>query len=167
LTAECRSPRSVGRANDSVCTNLPLESRAGGGERVHGDILINVYGLRMLAEIVQAGETSRAMALEGPFAGVFPNVSRQMFASRKAQRAWWEIRAEEALSLFLLRGPTVVICALVIRALISVVLHLDVLRVDGMFRMLRRISARIGSHLHLAVGAGVAGSGRKRRIGKR
>lgn len=66
-----RCPRAARRA-DSVGSNLALVPRAGRSERVDGYVLVDMYGLGMLAEVVQSGKAPRAVALEWALPGVFP-----------------------------------------------------------------------------------------------
>jgi hypothetical protein len=55
-----------------ISPNLPLKSRSCRSQRVSRNVLVDVNRLRMLAEIVQAGEPARAVTLEWSFASVFP-----------------------------------------------------------------------------------------------
>lgn len=66
---------------NSVGSDLSLESSSGGCQRVNRDIFVDVYRLRMLAQVVQPRESSRAMTLERSLASVFPRrgVSLQMY----------------------------------------------------------------------------------------
>lgn len=61
----------------------------------------------MLAEVVESGKPPRAVALEGTFTGVFPNMASQMFTPGKAQIARREGSAEESLAFLLFRGGSV------------------------------------------------------------
>lgn len=52
-----RSPCSSGALTNPVRPDLPLEPRPSRGQGVHGDVLVHMYGLGVLSEIVEAGET--------------------------------------------------------------------------------------------------------------
>lgn len=58
-------------ALDSIGPYCPLKSGTGGSEGVVRDIFIYMDGLGVLSEIVEAGEFSLAVALEGSLAGMF------------------------------------------------------------------------------------------------
>lgn len=55
-----------------VSADLPLISRTGSRQGVERYVFVYVDGLGMLSEIVEAGESSLAVALERALAGVFP-----------------------------------------------------------------------------------------------
>ena len=55
-----------------VRPDLPLEPSSGRGERIAGDLFVDVHGLGMLPEVVETGEAATAVALERPFTSVFP-----------------------------------------------------------------------------------------------
>lgn len=105
--------------------DLPLKSRPRGRQRIPGDLFIHMDRLRVLSEIVEAGEAPRAVALEGALARVFADMAGQMFASSETQVAGREIGAEEALSFLLFRGWGITPQVLIpIRVLLSLgVLH--------------------------------------------
>lgn len=88
----------------AVCTHLALEPRPCGSQRVTGDLLIDVDRLGMLSQVIESRKASGAVALEGTLAGVFSDVTREMFAAGEAQVARREISAEEPLAFLLLRG---------------------------------------------------------------
>lgn len=87
---------------DPVGADLTLKPRPCGGERVSGDLLVDVDGLGMLAEIVETREATGTMALEGALSSVLADMACEMFAPRKTQRAWWEIGTKEPLALLFL-----------------------------------------------------------------
>lgn len=89
-------------ASHAVGPDLALDAGDRGGEGVSGDLLVDVHGLGVLAEVVEAGEAAGAVALKGPFAGVFSDMASQVLAPGEAQIARGEVCAEEALALFLL-----------------------------------------------------------------
>jgi len=74
-----------------------------------------MYRLRVLPKVIESRKASGTMTLKRPFAGVFPDVSRQVFASGKTEVAWRIIGAVKSLRLFLFRLCAVCIDALVIR----------------------------------------------------
>lgn len=55
-----------------VGANLPLVSRAGGGQRIERYVFVYVDGLGMLSEVVETRESSLAVALKRALASVFP-----------------------------------------------------------------------------------------------
>jgi len=69
-----RGPGSPSALTHPISPNLSLEPRAGRGQRVHGDVLIHMYGLGVLSQIVQAGETPGAVTLEWAFTSVFSDL---------------------------------------------------------------------------------------------
>lgn len=73
-TAASGRARPVAGLSYTLGANLPLEARAGGGEGVHGDVFVDVNGLGVLAEVIEAGEAAGAVALERSLAGVFPMI---------------------------------------------------------------------------------------------
>ena len=70
-TSGRRSPGSPSLSN-SVGSNLPLEPCARRGEGVHRDVFVDVHGLGMLSEIVEARKSSGAVTLKGALPSVFP-----------------------------------------------------------------------------------------------
>lgn len=105
LTADGRRTRPAGWRPYPVGTDLPLKSGAGGSERVARDVFVQVHRLGVLAEVVQAGESARAVTLERSFSRVLADVSGQVLTPGKAELAGREIRAEETLSLLFLGPP--------------------------------------------------------------
>lgn len=77
-TSRRRCPGSSS-ALHSIGANLPLESGAGGSERIKGNVLIYMHGLSMLSQVVETRESALAMALEGSFASVFSIVRNPNF----------------------------------------------------------------------------------------
>lgn len=71
-----RSAGPVSSLSDSVCSHLALESRTSSSERIDGNVLVDVDCLCVLAKVVQSGEPSRAVALEGSLASMLS--SRQL-----------------------------------------------------------------------------------------
>jgi hypothetical protein len=69
-TAQCVRSGAVSWRSYAVGPYLALEPRAGRGERFGRDVFVDVDGLSVLSEVVQARESSRAVALEGSFASV-------------------------------------------------------------------------------------------------
>lgn len=67
-----RCPRSISSLPYTIRSHLTLEPRAGSCQRIHGNILVDMNSLRMLPQVIQPRETSRAVTLKGPFACVFP-----------------------------------------------------------------------------------------------
>jgi hypothetical protein len=67
---QCVRPRAVAWWPDAISPNLSLEARACGGQGLCWYVLVDVHRLGMLAQVVEARESPRAVALEGPFAGV-------------------------------------------------------------------------------------------------
>jgi len=67
-------PSSITGLSDSFGADLSLEAGAGGGKRVDRDIFVYVDGLGVLTEVVEAGEATGTVALEGSLASVFPVV---------------------------------------------------------------------------------------------
>lgn len=72
LTSKSRGTRPAGSSSDPVSPYLPLESCARGRQGVSRDILIHMHRLRMLSEIVESREASRAMTLKRSFSRMFP-----------------------------------------------------------------------------------------------
>ena len=68
--AECVRSGAVSGRPYAIGSYLPLEPRASRGERFGRDVLVDMDGLGMLSKVVEARESSRAVALKGPFAGV-------------------------------------------------------------------------------------------------
>ena len=62
-----------GAGAKAVGPDLALEARDGGGQRVGGDVLVDVYGLGVLAQVVEAREASGAVTLKRTLAGMFPD----------------------------------------------------------------------------------------------
>ena len=56
----------------AIGPDLALETGAGGGQRVGGDILVDVHGLSVLAQVVEPREAPRAVTLKRTLAGMFP-----------------------------------------------------------------------------------------------
>ncbi len=131
----CRRSSGSARLAHPVGPDLPLEAGAGGGERVDGDVFVDVHGLRVLAQIVEAREPPRTVALEGTLARVFPNnivvvsprvladegdgvclpdVASKVFAPCKTQVAWRIVCAVKPLRLLLLGLGAVGIDTLVV-----------------------------------------------------
>lgn len=102
LAASCAGPRPAGGTH-TICTHLALEPRASGSQRISGNILVHVYRLSMLPQVIESGEPPRTVALEGALAGVFSDVTGEMFAASKTQVAGRKVRAEETLAFFLFR----------------------------------------------------------------
>jgi hypothetical protein len=72
LTSDCISPRTRTRRPDPICTNLPREPCAGRSKRIAGNVFVYMHSLRMLAKVVETGETAGTVTLEWSFASVFP-----------------------------------------------------------------------------------------------
>lgn len=85
-TRGCR-PCPATRLAHSVCPDLPLKPCPGRGERVTWNLFVDVHGLGMLPEVVEAGEAATAVALKRPFTSVFPgsdnSVSDSLFVCRQ------------------------------------------------------------------------------------
>ena len=106
--ATCRTrPCSTVRSN-SIGANLTLESGSGGGKRFARDLFVDMYSLSMLAQIIEARESSRTMTLKRPLPRMFPDVSREMLAPCEAQITRRKVRAIEPLSFLLLRRGSVI-----------------------------------------------------------
>jgi hypothetical protein len=151
---------------DSVGSDLPLKSSPGSCQRINRNIFVDVYRLRVLAQVIQAREASRTMTLERSLASMFPtkesafkctcaeesneklpNVSSQMFAPREAQIARRIIDAVEPLRLlFLIRFRAISIHTLVVRSSVVMtfsvrIVHVHIFRAtSGLPRMLRVFS---------------------------
>jgi len=69
----------------------------------------------MLSQVVKPGKASGAVALEGTFAGMFPDVTSQMLASGKTEVAWRIVGAIKPLRLLLLRLCAIPVDALIVR----------------------------------------------------
>ena len=113
-------------------------------------------GLSMLSKVIESGEPSSAMTLEGPLPRVFPkayelvlmlmyiaidmcrpDVPGKMLAPCETKIAGREFRAKEPLALLLFRWSTsVTVYALPIRAILSFIgfVHLDILRAGRLYR---------------------------------
>lgn len=133
LTIHGGSSRSIGRPY-SVCPDLPLKPRARRGQRVPGYVFIDVYGLRVLSQVVEAREPSGAVALEWPLSCMLPDMSGKMLAASEAEIARWEFGAEEPLAFLLLRRSlriardALVVRPIVFRRILIIALnHVDVL----------------------------------------
>lgn len=87
----------------AIGTDLALKSGPGGGERIPRNFFVDMYGLRMLSQVIEPRESARTVTLEGTLAGMFPNMSRQMFTPSKTQVTRRVICAVKPLALFLLR----------------------------------------------------------------
>lgn len=59
------------RRPDSICPNLPLESRPCGGQRILWNVFILVNRLGMLSKVIEPRESARAVTLERTFTCVF------------------------------------------------------------------------------------------------
>lgn len=111
--------RATPGRSDAVGSYLTLEAGARSGKRVARDVLIHVNSLRMLSQIIEARKAPRAVALKGPFSGMFsgrllgreirpgqadhlPNVSSQVLTSCEAELTGRKVGTEEALSFLLL-----------------------------------------------------------------
>lgn len=70
-TERARAAATPRTRTDPVGADLALVASPRGGERVAGDVFVDVDGLGVLAEVVEAGEPTVAVALERPFTGVF------------------------------------------------------------------------------------------------
>ena len=70
----CRSARASGRPHP-IRAYLSLKPSPSGRERIAWYLLIDVDGLGMLPQVVEAGEAPRAMALEWSFAGMLAGLS--------------------------------------------------------------------------------------------
>jgi len=82
----CRCSGSAGLAH-SVRPDLALKPGSGGRKRVHRNVFVYVNSLRMLSQVVETREATRAVALKRALAGVFPNmVSETGFA--KTEMGW-------------------------------------------------------------------------------
>jgi hypothetical protein len=82
----------------------------------------------MLAQIIESGEAARAMTLKRALAGVFANVSGEVFAASETQVAGRKVRAKEALTLLLLRRRRTTRLALLVGIVITlgIVVHVVV-----------------------------------------
>lgn len=81
-----RGPGSA-RLSSSVGSNLPLEACARRGEGVHRDVFVDVHGLGMLSEVVEAGKSASAVTLKGALPSVFP-VCQSMSVGEDRVRVW-------------------------------------------------------------------------------
>lgn len=87
-----------------VRPNLSLIASAGSGERLCGNVFVDVDGLSMLAEVVKSRESSITMTLKRALSCMLPDVTSKMFTPSKAEIAGGEVSAEEFLALLLLAG---------------------------------------------------------------
>lgn len=112
--AASRTCSSAARWTHSVRTHLTLESSARGSQRISRDLFIHVHRLGVLPQVIKSGEAARAMTLKRTLASVFANMSSEVFTASEAQVAGRKVRAEEALSLLLLRRRRTARLALVV-----------------------------------------------------
>jgi hypothetical protein len=102
LAAPCAGSRTT-LGSDPVGSDLTLEAGPGGGEGVPGNLLIDVDGLRMLPQIIEAREPPRAMALKRTLPRMLSDMSSEMFTARETQHTGRKVGAEKSLP-FLLFG---------------------------------------------------------------
>lgn len=60
---------------NTICADLTLEASPGGSQGITGDLLVDVDGLGMLAQVIETGESPGAVALKGTFAGVLTDMT--------------------------------------------------------------------------------------------
>ena len=92
-----RRPRATAGWTNAVGANLSLEACAGGGKRIARDVLVDVDGLRMLTQVIEARESSGAVALKGTFSCMFSGceeVSKMAMQSQAKGRQSPDIHAE-------------------------------------------------------------------------
>lgn len=102
LAPRRRGPRPHSWGPGPIRSHLSREpGRAGRGEGIDGYLLIDVHGLRVLAQVVESRESARAVTLEGALAGMLPMrrgyVSRCRTTSRggaPTEYAWPGARCE-------------------------------------------------------------------------
>lgn len=87
--ATSRSSACSSRHSYPICAHLALCAGDAGSKGVPRDVFIDMNRLSMLSEVVQAGESARAMALEGPFACMFSAERRQPLAGMFPNNIVW------------------------------------------------------------------------------
>lgn len=146
-----RCPRSISSLPYTIRSHLTLEPRTGSCQRIHGNILVDMNSLRMLPQVVQPRKTSRAVALKGPFACMFPDMSRQMLTPGEAQVTRRVVSAVKALRLLLLaRSCSLGADAFLVRSLalfdrasLSIgIVHLHIARIRRLVRVSRVMASR-------------------------
>jgi hypothetical protein len=107
LAASGARPRAALGPN-SIGTDLTLEPSSGGGKRVTRDLFVDMHGLGMLSQVIQAGEAPRTVTLERPLPRMFPDMPCQVLTPGEAQIAGRKVCAIEPLTLLLFGRGSVV-----------------------------------------------------------